>query len=77
MQIRDKRANTAIEEELHDIAHIDYDRVAIVYWENVPAQKYPEPDANQRHRFPTLQLLPFTKMLSCTNPALPFRLPVL
>lgn len=43
---------------------------------NSRAQKLPEPDANQRHRFPTLQLPLSTKMLSCTSQALPFRLPV-
>lgn len=35
-----------------------------------------EADANQRHRFPTLQLPLFTKMLSCTSLALLSRPPV-
>lgn len=48
-----------------------------LYVGNSPrAQKFPETDANQRHRFPTLQLPLSTKMLSSTSPALPFHLPV-
>lgn len=63
--------HTQLEEELHETAHIDYDRVAIVRRPSSLSIVLSHPLTSAPPRSLTPPLLLSTKMLSSTRPALP------
>lgn len=69
---RPQREHTEIEEELHEVAHIDYDRVSIV-----SGRGPMKPSDAHGARLPIHRWLPSTKMLWCTRLERPSRLPEL
>ena len=69
--VQPQREHTEIEEELHEKAHIDYDRVAIVSC--IEQFLFPVPLLTML-RLPTPRLQPFTRMPSSTKPVQPSHL---
>jgi hypothetical protein len=68
--------HTELENELHEKAHIDYDRVAIV--RSLPSHlSFACPDRLPSCRFPILRSLPSTKMPLSTKLAQPSHPPAL
>lgn len=73
---RPGKGHTELEEELHETAHIDYDRVAIV---RLLQKLFDFTDMDSYltfSRLPTPLSLPFTKMPWSTRPVVPSHLAV-